>query len=264
MKESLYRVMEVYTTEEHNRKRRFFGRIKTYLILGSLLTLVALAAYVIFLSPIFRITVEVTGQQRLSVVRLLNDIYGQFSQKFWTRLFGNDHYLSWSAGITASEPLLAKLIVKKDLWNKKIFLIVQERQPYGAWCFNDLPSCYWFDEAGVIFEPAPVPDGPLIIKVDSATQSVKMGEAAIKSEWFNLLKRVIDFFQKQSVAIKSYGIKDDLQEIHARHLSGAIFRFSLRFDPDSSFAGLKTFLEKNSLRGINYIDLTVENRLYAK
>ena len=74
----------------------------------------------------------------------------------------------------------------------------------------------------------------------------------------------IEFFKSNNLAVQRYLIQNDLQELHALTATNTEIRFSLRFDPDNGFSALLSFLVKNNLKNVNYIDLTVENRMYVR
>lgn len=258
--------MNSYTPEEILYKKRRLRKIRLYTILGGILILAALIIYVIAASPIFLMKIEIEGSNRFSSDRLLSAVNQELFRHFWPRLLGADHYLSWIGKIDIREPLLAKLVVNRDFWNKKIILAIEERQPYGVWCYqNVIPkNCYWFDESGIIFEPAPRPEGYLILRVDSDGPPANLGELAIKNEWFGIFKKIVNFFKKSGLAVSDYIIMSDLQEIRANILASPTIRFSFRFDPKNSLAALESYLAKNKIKGIEYIDLTADNRLYVK
>ncbi len=259
--------MDLYTSEEQIKKKRHSWRIKLYILGGGIGLLGILIFYVVSVSPIFKIKVEIIGHQRLSQERLLEEIYDNFSQGFLGKILGPENYLAWPKKISLKNPLLAKLTVEKSITDKKITLIVEERQPSGIWCFNSQkePDCYWFDKEGVLFESAPAPEGHLILHVDyDQNKKVPLGESPIKKEWLSVLNEAVNFFQNQNIPIKSYSIMDSLEELRAKTLIGADIRFSLRFSPQNSLAALVLYLQKNNLRNVGYIDLTVENRMYVK
>ena len=260
--------MNIYKSDGRSTRNKGFWRFKIYIFIILGCGLVVLGIYIIFLSPLMKVQVEVVGNQRINSEELLAAIQNQLLNKTIPKLLGINNYLSWIGKVKLDEPLLAKLTVDKMLWQKKVRLIIEERQPFGVWCHDSANlqhACYWFDKTGALFENAPAPEGHLILRIDSdAAATPVIGQPTVNQEWYQVILRIIGFFEKNNLAVKKYEFKEPLQEFHALSLAGASVNFSLRFDPANSLAGLATFLEKNSLKGLQYIDLTVENRMYVK
>lgn len=255
--------MQVYFSDGQRRRGRRNFRIKIYGALGLFLFFFLGVFYFVNYTQAFKINVELTGLKRASSKQILNRIHAKILNSFWGGLLGVDNYLSWPKVIVLNEPLIAELEIKKDLWHKKIAVNVIERQPFGVFCAQ---QCYWFDKTGFIFEPAPIPDGHLILSVksDGAGRDWLPGRPFLEDKFFKNFLKITSFFKTSGIAINNYILKSKLQEVHAEASGGLSVRFSLRFDPDNSLAALKAVYDKGGLKNAAYADLTVENRLYIK
>ena len=81
---------------------------------------------------------------------------------------------------------------------------------------------------------------------------------------YSVFQKIIDFFNTTGLSVEKYLLKGGLYEIRAQIIDGPEIRFSLRFDPKNSLDALSTLIQKGNLKNAEYVDLTVENRIYLK
>jgi len=256
--------MEFYITEEGRKRQIRWFKVKLYG--GLFLATAALAGgfYVLNYTDFLQVSIETQGNQRSRPETVLAAASDKVLAGFWGQLLGFNNYFSWPSRLDVQTPLIASVEVHKELFKKKIILVVQERQPYGVFC-GAQRQCYWFDKQGVLFEPAPVPDGPLIIKVLSDAKIVPAPGKNVIAELFRpALFSVLNFFEETKIGADRYEIKTELQEIQVHLLDGVLLRLSLRFNPDASLRAIQSLQEKGELKKVFYVDATVENRLYLK
>ena len=255
--------MDVYVSQSQQikkNKRKRWRLIFAMAIIGGLLVL---GWYTIFISEVFKVKLEFTGLGRLSEEQIKRALMTQVFANTLSGLLGTDNYLAWPSKIALKEPLIAELTIDKNLLEKKIIFHVKEREPYGIWCVNS--DCYWFSEDGVLFATAPITEGSLILRVNSdSREKPLLGQPAVAEEFYRHIRKIFNFFKENKQPITRYILKTELQEFHARLANGPEIRFSLRFDPKGSLEALTSLLEKPKYKKANYIDLTVENRVYTR
>ena|SRR3989344_1131838 len=129
-------------------------------------------------------------------------------------------------------------------------------------------QCWWFDESGVVFAPAPNAEGNLLFRVDDYTgRTLAPGDAVLEERFIPNLFKIFAFLNQFDFQVRSLRLDNlALQEISTDALNGSMPKiyFSLRFDPSPDLQPLKTLAASSSLQNIQYIDLRVENRIYYK
>lgn len=126
-------------------------------------------------------------------------------------------------------------------------------------------SCWWFDKEGLILELAPYSEGPLIFRIlDLSDAPMIVGNKVLDEKSFNYLTTILEAVKELDFSVESFIFDKKLEEFNAESRDGSKILFSLRFDPSSNIAALKTLKEKGDFKNIDYADLRVENRLYIK
>lgn len=136
-------------------------------------------------------------------------------------------------------------------------------EKFAIWCG---PSCYWISQDGIVIEPAPDTEGSAIIKILDVRESALVPNAPVLEERFlaNAMKILLRAGQLP-VRLYEYRFDGRLQELAAIGANGEKFIFSVRFEAtEKLFASLAEVISKNNLKNFEYIDLTVENRIYLK
>lgn len=255
--------MDVYVSQSQQLKRNKRKRWRLILAMAVIGGLLVLGWYTIFVSEVFKIKLEFTGLGRLSEEQTKQALVAAVFDNTLSGLLGQDNYLAWPSKINLKEPLIAELTVDKNLLEKKITFHVKEREPFGIWCIID--DCYWFSEDGVLFAPAPITEGNLLLRIDSdSSEKTVLGQPVVADEPYGHIKKIFKFFVENKKPVTRYVLKTGLQEFHARLANGPEIRFSLRFDPKGSLEALTSLLEKPKYKKASYIDLTVENRVYSR
>ena len=195
--------------------------------------------------------------------------------------------------------------IKKSLVRRSLGIEYERRNRKGVWCFlqsqtnADSPrsqsgqaqtnaegfdsasssprssasspresACWWFDESGVVFAPAPNAEGNLLFRVDDYTgRTLAPGDAVLEERFIPNLFKVFAFLNQFDFQVRSLRLDNlALQEISTDALNGSMPKiyFSLRFDPSPDLQPLKILAASSSLKNIQYIDLRVENRIYYK
>lgn len=263
--------------------------------------------YFIFHSHFFQVAaIEVSGSDRADEIKgTLADVLAKGSKiRSW---LGSDSLIFWSPKAIkeapAALPWLSELNMERNWEDKKIIIKVKEREPFLLWCLSgqqtdlilneasssaatipkDLktasstdtiaaaPStrvnCYWIDEQGIVFAPAPEAEGFIIPKVfeKGGRQQLQFGQPFYDNPQLveNALK-IIREVKNSSLAVFRFSTKDaNLQELTAE-TSGFNLYFSLRFLPDDLERILANLANRLDLKKLEYIDFRVENRIYYK
>lgn len=259
--------MEVYFDTKQLRKKRAAFRIKLYLAgFGLILFFVGLG-YAIIYSLIFKIDgFKITGKDRLSddlILTILRPlvIRGQISS-----MLGWNNFLVWPSGnMDVGNTALFSAKIKKDWLTRIINIDVKERERFGIWCVTTGDICYWLDESGMIFEPAPITEGTLILKVyDKNNQPLVIGSKVIEERFLGNLIKILQKLKKMGLIIQKIVLDRELQEIKVDTYGGPAIFFSIRFDPMVNVSSLEELEKTVAIEKLNYVDLRIENRIYYK
>jgi cell division septal protein FtsQ len=257
--------MQVYLDQQNTSTRRRNFRIKLYFGFLLLLLFAALIIYVLLYSPIFQIRgFKIAGAERLTDEEILRILQPIVLQTRFDNFLGAKNLLTWNEKeADVSKTALATAHISRDWLRQSVHIEVQERERLAIWCdMHDF--CYWIDRAGLLFEEAPKTEGSLILTIyDSETEIVK-GTQIVEKRFVQHLIKLIESIAKLKFPIKKITFERKLQELRTETYAGPDIFFSVRFDPELNITSLQTLQEKIGLRGIQYIDLRVENRMYYK
>lgn len=249
--------------EKQLRRKRLFFRLKLYFVCGGA-GLLLLALLVLLRGPFFQIQeVEIRGLKSFRSEEFFVKLHDAAIGDFLTGLLGPKNYLVWLKKIQYNHPAILKMTLERDFWKRRLVFNVEEREPYGIWCFpagaEREESCHWFDAAGVLFKKAPLTEGFEIYKVrDSDSNSDADPPAA------DVLK-ILTVLSERKIALKQINLDRKKQEASAVTQEGAKIIFSLRFDVTATLiSALDTVVKKVGFKNMEYLDLTVENRIYYK
>lgn len=272
--------MDFYNFQQNRYTKNGWRRyLRIYGILGIAGLLIISAIYAVAVSKIFKVKVYISGLQRLTEQQFLHSVAAEVFQNRLKGFLGLDNYFTWPSDLILKEPLIASISVDKRLFEKKIFVKVTERQPYGVWCLDSSGSirvaedqrsktgfsCAWFDNQGILFELAPIPEGYLILRIDSdSARPLILGTPVIKPELYGNIYSLLGFFTNSRLTVEHYLVKEQLQEFHLQINNGPQIRFSYRFDPKNALDAIKLLMDKEEWKKTDYIDLTVENRVYLR
>ncbi len=246
---------------QHQRRYRNL-RIKIYLWAGLVLLAAILTVYSIFKLPFLQIQkIEISG--RIDLEALQAEVFKNKLAQF----LGIDNFLSWPKEIGG-------VLIEKDYFTGTLKGITDSPERFIIWCpsagSGQAPSgaseCYWVNRSGIAVETAPDTEGSAIPKVkDSRETALLEGKHVLSKNLFSNLAKIIDGFAKLPVSIADFNFDDRLQELTANGARGERIIFSLRFAPsERAFSYLKDLISSGKLRASEYVDLTVENRIYLK
>jgi hypothetical protein len=218
--------------------------------------------------------------------------------------FGN--MLLWPSRIPASDtamvPQLSNIAVSKDYFSHTVTLTVTERTPDGIWCFTRQPGavtaagsapadassssasatgsatstaliiapssaqCYWFDNAGTIFQKAVGAQGELIYVVDdSAQRPTGLNEKILPQEFLLNFLSVVNVLRQAHLSVKAIDLTDlGLQQVNVLTANGPTIYFSLNFPADEYLPVIQKLMLQPNFGRLQYIDCTTQNRMYYK
>lgn len=240
--------MSVPRQSNSRRKLKFF----LFLFLFGLV--IAGAGYLIWFTPAFQIqAIEVNG--------------GTPAQQEILKERSSNNMLFWRPPISQKEyPQIAKLEVKRNFFERKITVNLEERQKEIIWCLEKKEQCFWVDKTGFAFTPAPFTTGTLVeVKVirDYSEREIKVGENVLDPKHFQNLKAALDLLVELNLPVNELKIENiDYREAMADLSSGPDLYFSLLFDPGFARDVVEKLRASGEWNSLRYVDLRVENRAY--
>lgn len=224
------------------------------------------------------------GLENESRETFLNKLKPFIYAKSAARWLGENNYFAWPENLKLNvyENLeLASLRITKNIFKKSVTIETVLRGKFGIWCQqqsrhnpdsiseNPLIStpvgCWWFDDGGLIFKEAPFSEGVLLIKIDEASNAeMSLGQKILPAEPMANFVKIIAALRRLVVPVKNADFDRSLQELTIVTSGAAKLIFSLHFDPTDNLSGLEEILKNNRLESIDYINLTVENKIYLK
>lgn len=140
--------------------------------------------------------VSVTGNKTVSNLALRQVINAQLSGKYWGLYPKNNAFLypraELIAALTAAFPRLSAITLDQPD-SRRLALTVKERRGEYLWCLPspaDVPDndCYFADETGFVFAPAPQFSSPLYFEFVAANSESPLGRQALpEADWQKLL-----------------------------------------------------------------------------
>ncbi|TSC89074.1 MAG: hypothetical protein G01um10143_455 [Parcubacteria group bacterium Gr01-1014_3] len=259
-----------YSFLKNRQKARRRLRIKLYLWIGAAVLVLVLGVWAFLKAPFFIIKeIEVTGLTKLTSEDVLDELQASILQTGWARALGVRHFAAWPTQMQIPNPLIAKVDIAKHYLNNRLEIKVQEQEYFSVWCRisqNNGTNCFWLNENGVTVAPAPDTEGALIYRVVEKNENeAALGEEIINQrEWPNI-KNILESLSDLSLKIKEFVYNGRLQELIAYGTAGEKLIFSTRLNYGEKVLGyIKTSAEKGDLKRSEYLDLTVENRIYLK
>jgi len=241
--------------------------LKITAILIILVLLISGGFYLVFRSPFFRVAdLQIIGSQKDDEIKA--ELVSTFSKNSrWRTWLGPENLFFWSFQIIKEIPSslfwLSDISLQEDWSSRKIYIEVQERQPYLIWCLQN-NNCYWTDETGIIFARAPQVEGFIIPEIiASSSQSLILGQPFFNKP--DLVKNTLEIIKQVKNSLlpaSQFFIKDvNLQEITAK-INNLELDFSLRSLPQNFNQLLTNLANRVDFSKLKYIDFRVENRLY--
>lgn len=293
---------DVYSSER--RKRRRIILVSAFLVAYALLIV---ASWVVIYSPLFKVkSVEVMGNRNVSSDDIITLATAKIiGDSLWKRVFGMRNILVWPSGFSSENlrflPQLKSLSIEKSYRQRKIKIIVQERELFGVWCLRETltntddtqtsnteiiprqsalsprePACWWFDSDGTIFKKAIDMEGSIVVVVDDYSQkNIGLGSKILPDEFLQNIFSIFRVVSESDIAIKEIRLDDiNSQEIEVDTYNsssagvsiqaGPKVYFSLRFSAANTSSIIKSLKDKSLFGGLQYVDFRVENRVYYK
>lgn len=235
--------------EKLRHYRRF--RIKLYCYVGSLILLGFGVIYAFLNFQFFQIKkFDVSGSADFEEVR------GELLHGDLARVLGFSNFLSWPATVSGFR-------VEKDFLTGTLRIVAGIADRFAIWCGRD---CYWINRAGQLIEKAPDTEGSAIPKIVDASGKIgRIGDFVMSADIFENVEKVMVGLEKLSLGVSSYRFDHRLQELIASGTRGEKLIFSVRFAPSAKiFSYLQDLISSGKLRTSEYVDFTVENRIYLK
>lgn len=242
-----------------------------FVIFFSIFVLLAVGAvYFVFHSNFLKVAaVEVSGSAKAEEIKgaLINDLAETSKIR---HLLGLENLLSWPSKISkipSSLYWLSDLSIEKNWQEKTIAINVKEREPWLLWCLAASGNCYWLDEQGIVFSPAPEAEGFIIPKMSEQgdRQQLSFGRLFYDNPQFaeNTLE-IIKQIKNSSLAVFGFLIENPNLEELIVETDGPKLYFSLRFLPQNLDKVLNDLINRPNFKNLEYIDFRVENRIYYK
>ena len=283
------------SASQKKRKQRRKYIIVILFVLAACLALFG-AFWLVFKSPVFKIKNDIVVQGNASVasgdiIALVRSVALK-KQNPVVALLGMGNILAWPNTISSSDisaiPELANVNIKKDYMMRAITITVEERKPFATWCFMSKngtfdasgadtatttaenatmepdEQCYWFDDAGVMFERGFDSEGSIILAVHDYSQDpAPLGAAILPVRFIPNVISIVNVLHASGLNVKEVRLNDvGLQEIQATTYDGPDILFSLRFPADNDLPVIQSIMTKPGFSNLQYLDFRTENRAY--
>lgn len=244
--------MRVFLSKKEKYRYRRNLRLKIYSLAGLSLLLVILSVYALFNLPFFKIkSIEASDGVNIE------DTKAEVLKNKFSGILGLDNFLSWPGKIGKD------IEVEKDLFSGTLKLIGNFPDKFAIWCSEE---CYWASRRGLILSLAPDTEGTSIPKIkDLGIAYLTVNKPILAEDLFTNIANIIEGLEILPLRIRGFEFNDRLQELIAYGTKEEKIIFSVRFTPpEKSFNYLKDLTLSGALRNSEYVDLTVENRIYLR
>ena len=237
-----------------------------------ILLLILILAYIFLFSPLFKIkSIDILGNKEVSEEQIKN--YFNYKNIF---LFTEAKI---KADLVRKIPKIVDIRVKKDIkdiFKRKIKLIIQEREKIGIVCQMDSSSaeaiedkCFYIDKEGVVFENALQTSGSLILLIkDYSQREFVLGKKLFEENLINNILEIREnLFLETGIKSLDFNILSfPPNDLKVMTNEGWYIIFSLERNINSQITALKAALEEKIQKreNLEYIDLRIENRIYYK
>lgn len=245
---------------------------KKIIIFLWILFLFLVLSYTLFFSPIFKIKeIKVSGNRAISNEEIRDSLDKFLKKKILIFFNKNNIFLAIEDGVEKvifkDFPRVLSIKINKDIFKKTIDLKIVERKEAGIFCKKE---CYYIDEDGVIFEEAPQTSGTLILVIrDNSEGEAEMGKSIVEKKFMAELIDLRSYLSSQlNLKVLDFTIEsDDSGDLKINTNEGWYILFNRARDLKVQTEALKLVLEekiKEGRKGLEYIDLRIENRAYYK
>ncbi len=210
------------------------------------------AVYLIWFSPVFAIqTVEVEGGELAPGINF-NEAIGK-NLIFYKPSFNLEN-----------APQAAFVELDKRYLRRTVKFTLGAKERYAIWCFQLKAECFWIDEEGRAFAPAPDIKGPLILRLvrDESERELPMGERVLEKNLFKNLKAAFVLLEDLDIPVKEFKIENLKFREAVAQTSGPTIYFSLQDDPSFGKTVVEQLRSSGEWSAVNYLDLRVPGRAY--
>lgn len=253
------------------KKKR--GRLVSYFLKYGLLLIMGggliAGGYIVTGTDYLKVrSLVITGIDSNIEAETLAEVKDAIPKTLLRNILSLDNYLAWPKTITLPDAKFRNIEINKRFFDRSISIDIVPRERYAIWCFLEpKEKCYWFDkDDGTLMEEAPFAKGQLVSRViDSESKPLMEGDRVLFGEQLEAAVVILKNIQALSIPVDYIEIDRTVQELHAVSINGTNIRFNLRFIPDDSlFTSLDELLDETPLSSLEYIDLTVQNKIYLK
>ena len=255
-------------------KRRRFIR-KVLFILGIILAFAIALIYLLFFSRLvdvrgLNINNNIDSTLKQSVTDSINDWLNDksyFIQRRRSIFFVNISELEQELHQKYSK--IDSIVISRNLFHD-IDINIKERLPSGIWCAGQVQQCFYFNKDGIIYENSPQTLGFLILIInDEREKDIKLGDQVIDGDWQQKIFDTSSKLISRGFKVKNFVIpKDSIDEFYALTPSNFRIIFSVNTDInaqiDSMYAFMNQKLTPDRISKLEYIDLTIQDRIYYK
>ena len=266
----------VYVDElREKRKKR---KVRTaFLVFVSLAALAVFLVYALFFSGWFLIQgIEVKGNVDLQEEEVKNLVNGYLEKEFligYIRPFSNILFIgskSIERSLEEKFPIIEKVNVNKNFFNRNLSVEVWEREAAGIWCRDSGDKCFYFDKNLILFKPSPRFSGEVFLTLeDGRGRDLNLADRFEDKELFekiNSVRALLD--ELKFLDYTNFFLPEGSFEYWVKTKEGWYVYLDKESDIATQLVALKKFLEEklslNRRQNLQYIDLRVNNRIYYK
>ncbi len=264
--------MRVYKDELRAKKQKRFI-IKTIFIVLIFFVLLDGIFYLLFFAKLFNIrslSIDVPEDSR---DRIEESVAGWLKAGFWEFTRNNNIFFVSSAGLKAQLinqfPNLETVQVSSK-FPHSFSVSATARKPIGVWCLSSKNQCFYFDKYAIAFVQTQPSNGYLLINVnDKRSRELKLGETVSSREWYKSIILVRDMLYSNGINISEFSIPvDSFDEFDAKTSEGWSILLSNQTDLVGQINSLNQFLKEKitpeQRKGLQYVDLRIQDRVYYK
>lgn len=161
---------------------------------------------------------------------------------------------------------IEEILIERNFFKRGLRIVITERKAWAVWCQN---SCFYLDNQGVLFQPAPRLFGELILKIaDERPGDFHSGGQILNGEFFNSFKLFMEELASvQKIAVLSVRITPD-NSFWLETAAGWQILLDSETDFNRAKENLKLFADSSALKekldNLDYIDLRFPDKGFYK
>jgi len=262
-----------YSKEYRHMKKKKVA-IKVALFFVFLLILIILLIYLFFYSSNFDVrNVQINGVNTIEIATIRFKIDSLLDQTKWGIPIRSNIYFASAQSL--EEKIIIDFVNVKSVdvsrAGKHILIFdIEKRISSGIWCITPKEICYFFDSDGIAFEEIAKSSGYIYSYIDDyRDRTVNMGEEVEDKVWIDnvlLAQRTLQF---GNISINGFAIaSDSFDTFSVKTAQGWDIKLSnqtnIALQLESLFSFLKNKIKPEELENLQYVDLTVKDRIYYK